>query len=50
VSGHEPRWDIPPSKRYNFATDKEYGAFGEALVKKFLQAVTGEPFEVKSDR
>lgn len=50
MSGHEPRWDIPPSRRYNFATDKEYGAKGEKLVTGFLEAVTGEPFEIKSDR
>jgi hypothetical protein len=50
VSGYESRWDIPPSVRYNFAVDREYGARGEALVDEFLKSLLGEPFEIKSDR
>ena len=45
--GYQPSFDL---ERFNFARDLKDGEQGEALVEKFLYALSSGAFEVKSDR
>lgn len=43
-------WDIPARPKPNWKQDLAYGHKGEALVMGFLESLSAESFEVKSDR